>query len=172
LPDAAGDGAGKSAFFMAKQFTFYQVARDGRHVDGHKGLFLPVGMVMNGLGYHFLSRARFAIDGYGDIVWVAFSFMPNTFCMHRWLPIMVVEKSYLRFTSVRRFSTSCLSPLNFVRCWIRSRGGLCIIVFYDVVESAVFEQVDGRGHVFLAEMMMTWMSFVEFLIFASTSAPS
>ena len=42
LAELAGDGPGERAFFVAKQFGFQQMFRQGGAVDGHKGAVGPV----------------------------------------------------------------------------------------------------------------------------------
>ena len=62
LADAAGDGAGEGALFMAEQFGFQQIVRDRRAIDRNEGLVGARGLLVDVAGHHFLAGAAFAGD--------------------------------------------------------------------------------------------------------------
>ena len=55
-------GAGESAFFVAEEFGFEQVARDRRGVDGDEGRVLARAVAVQRARHQFLAGAGFAVD--------------------------------------------------------------------------------------------------------------
>ena len=55
-------GAGKSALFVAEEFTFYQSARNGWTTDLHERSVPPGRLGMNQLCKHFLSSAALSSE--------------------------------------------------------------------------------------------------------------
>ena len=53
-------GAGKGAFFVAKQGGLQQVVWNGRTVNGHIGLAAAVRQLVNLFGKHIFAHTRFA----------------------------------------------------------------------------------------------------------------
>ena len=65
--DPLAVGPGEGPFFMAEQFAFQQIFRNGRAVDGHEGLVAELSLEMNGPGDQFLAGAAFSLDQNGDV---------------------------------------------------------------------------------------------------------
>ena len=59
---AAGDGTGERAFFVAEEFAFQQIFRNGTAVDGDHFLLPPRAVFVHRLGDEFLAGAAFAGD--------------------------------------------------------------------------------------------------------------
>ena len=66
--DMPGNRPGKGALFMAEQFAFNQVRRNGGGVDRDKRPGLAVAQLVDGLGHQFLAGARFAQYQHGQII--------------------------------------------------------------------------------------------------------
>ena len=64
---APAPGAGEGPLFITKKFAFQQALGHGRTVDGNKGRLLPPAVRMDGLGEHFLARARIADQQYRPV---------------------------------------------------------------------------------------------------------
>src|SRR5579872_4896783 len=62
LSDPPGDSARERPLLMTKQLTLDQVLGDRSHVHRHKWQLMPVRIIVDGLGDHFLSRA--GLTGY------------------------------------------------------------------------------------------------------------
>jgi hypothetical protein len=67
LADALRGGAGERAAFVAEQFAFEQLLRDGRAIDGEERLGVAFAVMIDGAGDEFLTRAAFAGDERGGI---------------------------------------------------------------------------------------------------------
>ena len=65
--DAAFDGAGEGAFFVAEQFAFEQVFGDGGAVDGEERGLGAMAVMIDGAGDEFLAGAAFAGDERGGV---------------------------------------------------------------------------------------------------------
>ena len=63
----AGIGAGEGAAFMAEQFGFDQIARDGRHVDGNERPVAPLAVVVQRARHQLLAGAGLAGNHHGEI---------------------------------------------------------------------------------------------------------
>ena len=57
----------ESPFFVAEEFAFQQVFRQGRAVDGHKRVVLAAAVEMERAGYQLLARAALALDEDGAV---------------------------------------------------------------------------------------------------------
>ena len=67
LADAARDGAGEGALFVAEQFALEQVLGDGGAVDRNEGAVDALRLGVKVLGHHFLAGAAFAGDQHRGI---------------------------------------------------------------------------------------------------------
>src|SRR5262249_39819078 len=65
--DALGDGTGKSAFLVAKQFAFEQAGGDRGAIYLDKGILPARAKIVDAAGDQFFSRAGFAVDQYGRL---------------------------------------------------------------------------------------------------------
>jgi hypothetical protein len=61
------DGAGEGAFFVAEQFAFEEVFRDGGAVDADVIVLAAQAQAVQGAGDQFLARAAFAEDEDGGV---------------------------------------------------------------------------------------------------------
>ncbi|TKS57711.1 MAG: hypothetical protein EWM73_03739 [Nitrospira sp.] len=55
-----GRGTGKAAFAMAEEFAFEKFGRNGRHIDGDKGLAGTWAEPVDGAGEQFFPGSRLA----------------------------------------------------------------------------------------------------------------
>ena len=62
FPMRCGGRAGEGAFFVAEQFAFQQVFRNGGAVDGEEGPAIALAVMIDGAGDEFLAGAAFAGD--------------------------------------------------------------------------------------------------------------
>ena len=62
LADALQGGAGEGAAFVAEEFAFQQLLRDGGAIDGQERLLAAVAVMIDGARDQFLARAALAGD--------------------------------------------------------------------------------------------------------------